>query len=88
MERGKKICNALKEIRKRIADANGIPYESEECRHEGDCLGTYPKCEDEFYSVNTRLFHLKFKSVHNALTRFRPSRVIFYVVYVSCLALV
>jgi len=24
-----------------------------------------------------RLFHLKFKSVHNALTRFRPSRVIF-----------
>jgi len=38
--------------------------------------------------AETRLFHLKFNSVHNALTRFRPSRVIFYVVYVSYLSLV
>lgn len=55
MERGKKICNALKEIRKRIADANGIPYESEECRHEGDCLGTCPKCEDELRYLQEKI---------------------------------
>ena len=31
MERGKRICKILKELRKRIADANEIPYKIEEC---------------------------------------------------------
>ena len=30
MEKGKRICHALKELRKRIADANNIPFESRE----------------------------------------------------------
>ena len=30
MERGKRICKILKELRKRIADANEIPYKIEE----------------------------------------------------------
>jgi serpin B len=47
MERGKRICMTLKELRKRIADANEIPYEIEECPHKGDCPGTCPKCEAE-----------------------------------------
>lgn len=47
MEKGKRICQALKELRKRIADANGIPFEIEECNHKGDCPGTCPKCEIE-----------------------------------------
>jgi len=47
------------------------------------------KAKKMFLSASfPRLFHLKFNSVHNALTRFRPSRVIFYVVYVSYLSLV
>ena len=47
MERGKRICKILKELRKRIADANEIPYKIEECPHKGDCPGTCPKCEAE-----------------------------------------
>jgi len=47
MEKGKRICEALKALRKRIADANDIPFEVEECTHKGDCPGTCPKCESE-----------------------------------------
>ena len=47
MEKGKRICEALKALRKRIADANDIPFEMEECSHKGDCPGTCPKCESE-----------------------------------------
>ena len=47
METGKRICQALKELRKRIADANDIQFEIEECTHKGDCPGTCPKCEGE-----------------------------------------
>lgn len=47
MEIGKRICKTLKELRKRIADANEIPFETDECTHKGECLGTCPKCEDE-----------------------------------------
>ena len=47
MKIGKRICNTLKELRKRIADTNEIPFEMNECTHKGDCLGTCPKCEDE-----------------------------------------
>ena len=44
---GKEKCEQLKEIRKRIADANGIPYKTKSCTHEDDCLGTCPACEAE-----------------------------------------
>ena len=47
MERGKRICQALKELRQRIAASNDIPFKMEECSHEGDCPGTCPKCESE-----------------------------------------
>ena len=45
--RGKKICDALKEVRMQVAKANDIKYAPTECRHEGDCAGTCPKCEAE-----------------------------------------
>ena len=58
METGKRICQALKNIRKRIADANEIPFEIEECTHKGDCPGTCPKCESDLRylmeSINQR----------------------------------
>lgn len=44
---GKEKCDFLKEIRRRMAVANGIPYKPRECHHEGDCLGTCPLCEVE-----------------------------------------
>ena len=47
MKRGKKICNTLKEVRMQVAKANDIKYAPTECRHEGDCAGTCPKCESE-----------------------------------------
>lgn len=37
MTRGKQICRKLKDIRRRIAEANGIEYVAAECRYEGDC---------------------------------------------------
>lgn len=41
------ICDELKAIRKRIAEANSIEYAPVECHHEGDCAGTCPRCESE-----------------------------------------
>ena len=54
MEIGKRICKTLKELRKRIADANEIPFEMIECTRKGECLGTCPKCEQEVnYLINS-----------------------------------
>ena len=47
MNRGKTICNQLKEVRKHIAEENGIPLEMEECTYKGECRGTCPRCEAE-----------------------------------------
>ena len=44
---GKKKCKILKEIRRRIAEENDIAYVTSECKHQGNCLGTCPKCEAE-----------------------------------------
>lgn len=55
MYRGKYICKTLKEVRRKIARANDIEYEPTECRHEGDCLGTCPKCEAEVRYLEQQL---------------------------------
>lgn len=47
MTRGKQICGILKDIRRRIAEANGIEYAASDCNYEGDCNGTCPRCEAE-----------------------------------------
>ena len=39
MSRGKTTCKVLKEVRRKIADANGIPLQERECTHTGDCAG-------------------------------------------------
>ena len=44
---GKSICAALKQVRKRVADTNGIVYAPKECHFEGNCNGTCPACEAE-----------------------------------------
>ena len=44
---GKNICAALKQVRKRVADTNGIVYAPKECHFEGSCNGTCPACEAE-----------------------------------------
>ena len=47
MYKGKSTCKVLKEVRRKIADANGILLEERECTHKGDCAGTCPYCEAE-----------------------------------------
>lgn len=47
MSRGKSTCRILKEIRRQIAEANDIEFITSECRYQGDCPGTCPKCEAE-----------------------------------------
>ena len=55
MERGKEICKALKEIRRKIASENDIELVISECRHKGDCAGTCPKCEAEVLYLENQL---------------------------------
>ena len=55
MNNGKKICEALKEVRLRVAQANDIDYAPAECHHEGDCLGTCPRCEQEVRHIENQL---------------------------------
>lgn len=55
MARGKHTCKILKEIRRRIAEANGIEFVTSECRYKGDCTGTCPKCEAEVRYLEQQL---------------------------------
>ena len=55
MKRGKKICNALRDVRRQIALANDIPYETTDCHYEGECQGTCPKCESELRYIENQL---------------------------------
>ena len=47
MDKGKDICKELKALRRRIADENNIPLETEECTYRGECCGTCPRCDAE-----------------------------------------
>lgn len=55
MTRGKQTCKILKEIRRQIAEANGIEFVTSECRYKGDCLGSCPKCEAEVRYLEQQL---------------------------------
>ena len=52
---GKQKCKILKEIRQRIADENDIPYVTRECRFQGECKGTCPRCEAELRYLEQQL---------------------------------
>ena len=52
---GKKKCKILKEIRKQIAKDNDITYVTTECKHQGNCKGTCPKCEAEVRYLEAEL---------------------------------
>jgi ferredoxin len=55
MERGKKTCKILKDIRQQIAQQNDIEFITSECKHKGDCAGTCPKCEAEVAYLERQL---------------------------------
>lgn len=52
---GKNKCKILKEIRKKIADENEIPFVTSECKYKGACKGTCPKCEAELVYLELEL---------------------------------
>jgi hypothetical protein len=52
---GKEKCRILKEIRQKIADENKIPFVTQECRHQGNCSGTCPRCESELRYLEQQL---------------------------------
>ena len=47
MKKGKRTCEILKDVRRKVAQENNIPLAERECTHEGDCRGTCPYCEAE-----------------------------------------
>lgn len=53
--KGKDICERLREIRSRIAEANDIDYTPADCSHEGECSGTCPRCESEVRYIERQL---------------------------------
>ena len=55
MKRGKRICNELRAVRRSIAEENGIALVQPECTHQGDCLGTCPRCEAEVRQLEQAL---------------------------------
>lgn len=44
---GKSKCRILKQIRQEIAKRNEIEFVTSECKFQGECTGTCPKCEAE-----------------------------------------
>ena len=52
---GKERCKILKEIRRQIAQENGIRLAIEECTHKGACRGTCPRCEAEVRELEKAL---------------------------------
>ncbi|MBQ8325306.1 MAG: hypothetical protein IJX82_09190 [Clostridia bacterium] len=52
---GKRKCKILKEIRKQIAKDNDIAFVTSECKHQGNCKGTCPKCEWEVRYLEAEL---------------------------------
>lgn len=52
---GKSKCKILKDIRRQIAQDNDIEYVTSECKFQGDCSGTCPKCEAELRYLEDEL---------------------------------
>ena len=55
MNHGKDICRQLKQLRRDIADQNGIELEIPECTYKGDCSGTCPRCDYELRYIEGEL---------------------------------
>lgn len=52
---GKSKCKILKDIRRKIAEDNDIEYVTSECKFQGECSGTCPKCESELRYLESEL---------------------------------
>lgn len=59
MNQGKQRCEALRAIRIKLAEANGLEYTPHECTFEGDCYGSCPLCDAELERLTDGLTELK-----------------------------
>ena len=59
-------CRILRKIRERVAEANGIPFKTEECTYKGPCKGTCRACEKEIEYLRMAL-EMKRKSGEEVL---------------------
>lgn len=65
---GKSRCKILKDIRKQIAQSNDIAFVTSECKYQGDCKGTCPKCESEVRYLEQELEKRRKKGLAITLT--------------------
>lgn len=59
--KGREKCKILKQLRKKIADENGIAYEVENCKYKGDCTGTCPKCEADLKKLTSDIIEKRLR---------------------------
>ena len=52
---GKDICDQLKQMRRMLAEANGIELKSVDCPSTGSCAGTCTRCDDEILDLQHQL---------------------------------
>ncbi len=52
---GKEKCEYLKNVRREIAQANGIEIEERVCTYKGKCKGTCPKCEADLQNLTSAI---------------------------------
>lgn len=52
---GKDICNNLKMMRQKLADANGLAFHTVDCPSTGPCAGTCPQCDKEIKELADKL---------------------------------
>ena len=55
MNQGKEKCEILRRIRQDLAERYGLRYTPSECKHQGDCSGTCPKCDAELEDLQRQL---------------------------------
>ena len=54
---GKKVCEELKQMRIKLAEANGIDLETVDCPSTGPCAGTCPRCDMELRYLQEQLLN-------------------------------
>lgn len=68
---GKEKCRLLRDIRRKIAQDNDIPFPQEECRYAGDdCTGTCPMCDEELLYLEQKLRQKRRESKHLNIYRY------------------
>lgn len=83
----KELCSILSNIRKQIAEANGIEYVQTECTHTGPCCGTCPACEQELQDLERKLEEKKSRGEHviiDCVSLFNEELLSTFLVKVRC----